>query len=440
MKHKKLTMIVALVLVVALAAGLGIWATGETNVPTVTYYDGSDGNGARFTFTHTGDGSGTNLFPNFSNCMPGDSLKQTIRVQADGQNGVQGAKIYLCAEIDGDASAKEGSTISYNDVLDHIGMTVSKNGVALASNKTAKLFSQLDAADDLKSNVFSNVFIAEVGPKTDPVDLDVTIDVDPAMGNAFQEAAAHITFVFSVEDNELPPPPLECEKHDAYICGYPDGTVKPERQITRAEVATIFYRLLQDEARENVWSRTNSYSDVASSAWYNSAVSTLTNAGILAGYEDGTFRPNAPITRAEFATIAARFYHAPEVTGDAFPDISGSWARVYINRAAALGLVRGYPDGTFRPNTEITRAEVMEIINNVLFRTPDKEHFLPDMVTWPDNPDTPGNWSYEAVQEATNNHNYERVNNTSTETWTEITKARDWNALEAELAQKYPDR
>ena len=434
MKHKKLTMIVALVLVVALAAGLGIWATGETNVPTVTYYDGSDGNLARFTFTHTGDGSGTNLFPNFSNCMPGDSLTQTIRVQADSKNGVQGAKIYLRAEIDGNASAKEGSAISYNDVLDHIRMTGSKNGVVIASNKTAKFFSQLDAADK------SNVFIAEVGPKTDPVDLDVTIDVDPAMGNAFQEAAAHITFVFSVEDNELPPPPLEREKHDAYICGYPDGTVKPERQITRAEVATIFYRLLQDEARENVWSRTNSYSDVASSAWYNSAVSTLTNAGILAGYEDGTFRPNAPITRAEFATIAARFYHAPEVTGDAFPDISGSWARVYINRAAALGLVRGYPDGTFRPNTEITRAEVMEIINNVLFRTPDKEHFLPDMVTWPDNPDTPGNWSYEAVQEATNNHNYERVNNTSTETWTEITKARDWNALEAELAQKYPDR
>ena len=188
----------------------------------------------------------------------------------------------------------------------------------IASNKTAKLFSQLDAADGLKSNVF----IAEVGPKTDPVDLDVTIDVDPAMGNAFQEAAAHITFVFSVEDNELPPPPLELDKHDAYICGYPDGTVKPERQITRAEVATIFYRLLQDEARENVWSRTNSYSDVASGAWYNSAVSTLTNAGILTGY----------------------------------------------------------PDGTFRPDHDITRGEAMKIINKVLFRTPDKEHFLPDMI------------------------------------------------------------
>ena len=244
---------------------------------------------------------------------------------------------------------------------------------------------------------------------------------------------------FSVEDNELPPPPLELDKHDAYICGYPDGTVKPERQITRAEVATIFYRLLQDEARENVWSRTNSYSDVASGVWYNSAVSTLTNAGILTGYPDGTFRPDAPITRAEFATIAARFYHAPEVTGDAFSDISGSWAREYINRAAARGLIDGYEDGTFRPNQNIKRDEAMKIINKVLFRTPDKEHFLPDMIKWPDNSNTDA-WYYTDVQEATNNHDYERVDKNSPETWTKITQARDWKALEAELAQKYPNR
>ena len=435
MKHKKLTMIVALVLVVALAAGLGIWATGETNVPTVTYYDGSDGNGARFTFTHTGDGSGTNLFPNFSNCMPGDSLTQTIRVQADGKNGVQGAKIYLRAEIDGDASAKEGSAISYNDVLDHIGMTVSKDGVVIASSKTAKLFSQLDAADGLKSNVF----IAEVGPKTDPVDLDVTIDVDPAMGNAFQEAAAHIKFVFSAEDNELPPPPLERDNHDSYIAGYPDGTVAPGRPITRAEVAAIFYRILRDDGREEIWTTKCSYSDVPAQSWYTSQVATLTNGGILAGYKDGTFRPQQYITRAEFATIAALFFHAPEVEDDAFTDISDSWARDYINRAAKLGLVSGYEDGTFRPQNQITRAEVMEIINNVLFRTPDKDHLLPDMIVWPDNSSKTA-WYYAAVQEATNGHEYERVDNTSPETWTELRPPRDWDALEAELTQKYPDR
>ena len=377
MKHKKLTIIVALVLVAALAAGLGIWATGEANIPTVTYYDGSDGTNAHFTFTHTGEGSDTNLFPNFSDCMPGDSLTQTIRVQADSKNGAQGAKIYLRAEIDGDAAAKEDAAITYNDVLDHISMTVSKNGVVLASNKTAKLFSQLDAAEGLKSDVF----IAEVGPKTDPVDLDVTIEVDPTMGNAFQEAAAHITFVFSVEDNEVPPPPLEREKHDAYIVGYPNGNVGPNDNITRAEVATIFYRLLQDDAREQVWCTTYPYPDVEANSWYSNQVATLTNAGILTGF----------------------------------------------------------PDGTFRPDQEITRAEVMEIINNVLFRTPDKDHFLPDMVTWPDNSNTNA-WYYEAVQEATNSHDYERVDNTSPETWTQITQQRDWDALEAELAQKYPDR
>lgn len=179
MKHKKFTMIVALVLVAALAAGLGIWAAGEANIPTVTYYDGTDGAGARFTFTHTG--SDTNLFPNFSNCMPGDSLTQTIRVQADSKNGTQGAKIYLRAETDGTASAKDGTPLTYSDVLDHIGMTVSKNGVVLASSKTAKLFTELDAADGLKNNVL----IAEVYPKGEPQDLDVTISVDPAMGNAF---------------------------------------------------------------------------------------------------------------------------------------------------------------------------------------------------------------------------------------------------------------
>lgn len=292
MKHKKLTMIVALVLVVALAAGLGIWATGEANIPTVTYYDGSDGTNAHFTFTHTGKGSDTNLFPNFSDCMPGDSLTQTIRVQADSKNGAQGAKIYLRAEIDGDASAKEGSAITYNDVLDHISMTVSKNGVVLASNKTAKLFSQLDASKGLKSNVF----IAEVSPKTDPVNLDVTIEVDPAMGNAFQEAAAHIAFVFSVEDNEVPPPPLEREKHDAYIVGYPNGNVGPNDNITRAEVATIFYRLLQDDAREQVWCTTYPYPDVEANSWYSNQVATLTNAGILAGFPDGRFGPHEHIT------------------------------------------------------------------------------------------------------------------------------------------------
>lgn len=267
----------------------------------------------------------------------------------------------------------------------------------------------------------------------------MTVEIDPAMGNAFQEAAAHIKFVFSAEDNELPPPPLERDNHDSYIAGYPDGTVAPNRPITRAEVAAIFYRILRDDGREEIWTTKCSYSDVPAQSWYTSQVATLTNGGILAGYKDGTFRPQQYITRAEFATIAALFFHAPEVEDDAFTDIYDSWARDYINRAAKLGLISGYKDGTFRPQNQITRAEVMEIINNVLFRTPDKDHLLPDMIVWPDNSNKTA-WYYAAVQEATNGHEYERADNTSPETWTELRPPRDWDALEAELTQKYPDR
>ena len=435
MKPKKLTMIVALVLVVALAAGLGIWATGEEKLPTVTYYDGNDGNNARFAFTNTGKGSATDLFANFSNCMPGDSLTQTICVRADSANGVQGAKVYLRAEIDGDASAKEGAAIKYSDVLSHIHMTVSQDGKVLATNKNASLFDQLDAADGLKSNVL----VAEVFPKKDPVKLDVTVEIDPAMGNAFQEAAAHIKFVFSAEDNELPAPPLERNDHFSYVSGYPDGTVRPQGDITRAEVATIFFCLLQDDAREQVWSTHDSFTDVLPNRWYSNRIATMSNAGMMIGYPDGTFRPNSKITRAEFATVAAGFFHAPEVSDDAFSDISDSWARDYINRAAALGLVSGYDDGTFRPNSYIQRAEVMAILNRVLFRTPDKDHLLPDMITWPDNSNTE-EWYYADVQEATNGHDYERVDNKSPETWTKINPPRDWDALEKELAQKYPGK
>ena len=435
MKHKKLTMIVALVLVVALAAGLGIWATGEEKLPTVTYYDGNDGNNARFAFTNTGKGSATDLFANFSNCMPGDSLTQTICVKADSANGAQGAKVYLRAEIDGDTSAKEGTAIKYDDVLSHIHMTVSQDGKVLATNKNASLFDQLDAADGLKSDVL----VAEVFPKADPIKLDVTVEIDPAMGNAFQEAAAHIKFVFSAEDNEVPLPPLERADHFAYVSGYPDGTVRPQGDITRAEVATIFFCLLQDDAREQVWSTHYPFPDVVPNCWYSNRVATMSNAGVMVGYPDGTFRPNNKITRAEFATVAAGFFHAPEVSGDAFSDISDFWARDYINRAAALGLVSGDDNGKFRPNDYITRAEVMAILNRVLFRTPDKDHLLPGMITWPDNSDTTA-WYYADVQEATNSHDYERVDNKSPETWTKINKPRDWSALERELAQKYPDR
>ena len=228
-------------------------------------------------------------------------------------------------------------------------------------------------------------------------------------------------------------PELNTEDHYAYIVGYPDGNVKPEGNITRAEVATIFFRLLTDESRDEFWSQTNPYSDVSEDDWYNNAVSTLTNAGIIDGYEDGTFKPNGNITRAEFATIAVRFFEATYEGENLFPDIDGHWAQDYINEAANAGIVDGYPDGTFGPQKLITRAEAMTMVNRTIDRHPDADHLLADMIVWPDNPETA--WYYEQVQEATNSHAY--TMNTDDEQnpyeiWTELLPNRDWSELEKE--------
>lgn len=213
------------------------------------------------------------------------------------------------------------------------------------------------------------------------------------------------------------PSGLNTEDHIAYIAGYSDGTVHPNASITRAEVAMIFYRLLDDDARAKYDTTTNAFSDVSADAWYGKAVSTLNAMGVLKGYEDGSFRPNANITRAELATIAVRFFHAPEITVNAFSDIAGHWARSAINAAAQLGIVNGYEDGTFRPANNITRAETIQMVNNVLGRHTEKGHMLPGMVIFSDNLDT-SKWYYAAIQEAANAHDYEIVG--GTERWTAL--------------------
>ena len=235
------------------------------------------------------------------------------------------------------------------------------------------------------------------------------------------------------EDNT--PNWLNLDDHYAYIVGYNDGMVKPGNNITRAEVATIFFRLLTDEAREYFWSTDSGFSDVKSGDWYNNAVSTMVNAGIITGYSDGTFKPNANITRAEFATIAARFLSNPYSLKDRFYDTEGHWAEVYINRAAEIGWIGGYPDGSFKPDRYITRAEAVTLVNNVLGREPHEDYLLEDMIRWPDNPKTA--WFYEDVQEATNSHDYRWSSSKSYEIWTELLKNRDWSKLEKEWANAY---
>lgn len=232
---------------------------------------------------------------------------------------------------------------------------------------------------------------------------------------------------------------LNYEDHYAYIIGYPAengaAEVRPQNNITRAEVATIFFRMLTDESRAEFWTKTNPFPDVNAEDWFNNAISTATNAGILNGYDTGDFKPNAPITRAEFAAIAARFSSRDYTGANMFSDISGHWAANDINKAAEVGWITGYEDGTFRPDQYITRAEAMTLINRVLYRLVDEDGVghLADMVTWPDN--TPNMWYYAAVQEATNSHHYEREAIGYYETWTQIREPRDWAALETELSE-----
>ena len=240
-------------------------------------------------------------------------------------------------------------------------------------------------------------------------------------------------------------PSLNTKDHYGYIIGYPvdyytgqpttDQTkkpVRPEGKITRAEVATIYFRMLTDESRTKFWSQSSGYSDVKTGDWFNNAVSTLSNAGIIAGYEDGSFRPNGYITRAEFATIAARFFDVTYNGKDLFPDISGHWAKDYINQAANKGFVNGYEDGTFKPDRNITRAEAVTLVNRTLDRHPDKNHFTKDMLVWPDNMDQT-KWYYADMQEATNSHTYQMKENsdkTKYENWTKTLPIRNWEALE----------
>ena len=227
-------------------------------------------------------------------------------------------------------------------------------------------------------------------------------------------------------------PQLNRDDHVAYIMGYPDGTVQPEGEITRAEACTIFFRLLTDSSRDYYFSKTNDYTDVNAGDWFNNAISTLSNAGIVTGYNDGTFRPNQPITRGEMAKIIANFANLSK-GGKTFSDLSGHWSKTYVELAAGNGWIAGYPDGSFRPDQKITRAETVTMINRVLERVPAKELRLLSrsiMLTFPDN--NPGDWYYIAIQEASNSHEYQRsvYETTGDEMWTKLIDNVDWTKLE----------
>ncbi|MGN8896750.1 S-layer homology domain-containing protein, partial [Flavonifractor sp. HCP28S3_F3] len=221
---------------------------------------------------------------------------------------------------------------------------------------------------------------------------------------------------------------LNGDDHFAYVIGYQDGCVHPNALITRAETATIFFRLLKDEVRDGNLRTSNTFADAADNYWANTAISTMAGLGIVQGRSSTAFDPSASITRAEFAAICARFDTGKSSGTQTFSDIKGHWAQSYIERAAELGWIKGFEDGTFRPNDCITRAQAMTMINRVLNRIPeDASDLLPDMNVWPDC--NPGDWFYLAVQEATNSHNYKHKAG-NYETWISMKQDPDWTRYE----------
>lgn len=241
-------------------------------------------------------------------------------------------------------------------------------------------------------------------------------------------------------------PALNIDDHFAYLIGYNDGTVRPEANITRAEAVTIFFRLLTDNLRGKYWSTTNPYSDVERSAWYNNAVSTMANLGVINGYADGTFRPNANITRSELTKIAVSLLHYADLqlTGSTiFDDVpQDEWYTKFVEVATELGLLKGYPDNTFRPDDAITRAETVTIINRALRRKPHRNGSLANMITWPDNRNV-DTWYYADIQEATNSHNFQMdlyKPGGTYERWIALLPVRDWAAIERMWARLYSAR
>ena len=342
----------------------------------------------------------------------GDKLTYTIQVTNTGNTTLSGVTV-------------EDSLWNYEDAIQ-----VDGELAYVADGGTYTIKYEI-APDDMVTITYTYIVLRSDAGDTLTNTATVTTDGGTTGEDTTETPVKPVTPIRPPVDPDKPE--LNTEDHYAYIVGYPDGNVKPEGNITRAEVATIFFRLLTDESRNEFWSQTNDYTDVPADAWYNNAVSTLSNAGIIDGYEDGTFKPDGNITRAEFATIAVRFFEATYDGEDLFSDIAGHWAQDYINEAANAGIVDGYPDGTFRPQQYITRAEAMTMVNRTIDRHPDADHLLDDMIVWPDNPETA--WYYEQVQEATNSHEY--TMNTDDEQnpyeiWTELLPNRDWSELEKE--------
>lgn len=449
----------------ALATNATISAGAATDVYAVWAYDkngdGIPDQGQYFVNFAVADGHGT-VMPEMIAVPAGTQLGETLNQSAPQISAEEGWRFtgqWLRTDGDGTALTDE-------------------NLLAETINDNVTYIAQMEKVQPSEYAVAVNASYADAtGAGSYAEGMVVTIDAGQRPGYRFTgwqsddpeltlADAAHSTTTFTMPGHDVTltatwqkkptPPPvdpkddgkphdLNTEDHFSYVVGYPVDyrtglatddvdlwPVRPEAGITRAEVATIFYRLLKEDVRDRVTSDVNDFSDVASGDWFNVTVSSLAQMGVIAGYEDGSFRPNAPITRAEFAAIATRFFAERGVTYNEglFADITGDeWFADVVAAAADRGLLGGYPDGTVRPNATITRAESCAVVNRTLDRRPDAKHLLPagEMRVWPDNP--ADGWYYADMQEATNGHEYRwlTIGKNKIEDWTAILPDNTWN-------------
>lgn len=399
-KHNKL---IAAFLLIAFVFGMVPAAFAADS--SIEYVNGAE----KFVFVPS-----NNLFDNFKGVMPGDTIEQKITVK-NGSNKM--VKIFLRAV------ANENTVMQ--GFLQQLSMTVKQGDKTL-----------FDASPDKLDGLAENVLLGQFAPDAS-TELSVILQVPITLDNTYANCVGEVDWVFTVEEVYIPsdtddgiipneayilgkvPDAFNGIDHFAYIFGYPDGTVKPHRNITRAEVATILYRLLKDEVRAQYQTDQCSFSDVAADAWYSTNIATMEAMGAVAGYPDGTFRPNNPITRAEYTAILSRFADLTVPQEESFTDIDGHWAENAIRASQETGWVAGYEDGTFRPDNCITRAEAIAITNRVLCRQPETlDDLHHGMVRWPDNADT-GAWYYMTIQEASDGHDYDRKAN-GYESWTAL--------------------
>ena len=444
---KRLTLGLAIILVVALAGGL-FYAFGADKTPEVIF----DAEAKTFSFENVVYGADSSPEPTtespypdlfqIRSAMPGDSEDWQVKVTVKnaGRNTV---KMYVRAENAND----DYKTLFGEEAAGPATLTAE---FTEGDRSVATKIRSLLTGDDVDKTSYTGyvdeggAYLGAYTGREPSKDIDLTFAIPLEAGNEIANLTAEVDWVFVAEIIEpVTPPPgpgpeLNTEDHFGYIIGYPDKTIRPENNITRAETATILFRLLTDESRTRYWSTSNNFSDVPSTSWFNAAVSTLSNAGIINGYPDGTFRPDEPVTRAEYAVMFSRFFDVIDSEGVSFSDIEGHWAKQWILSSASRGFINGYPDGTFRPDNKITRAEAMTLTNRVLGRRPDKDHLHKDMVVWSDNSD-PNVWYYADVQEASNSHEFVMQNagtDNAYEEWQAITATRDWAALEKQWSSE----